>query len=148
MIPYGRTVQHAIAAMSRLAEIYPQRGKLSAAEIADCRHLPRPVVAKVLTVLSQAGLVIGSPGPGGGYSLARPPQSISLFDVAVLFERHEEMLSCPFGPDYCGVGPPCPLHDQLSQCRSQLLQFLQTNTFAVFCANDSTNLGTLIIGLD
>ena len=59
MTPYGKTAQHAIAAVSRLAQAYDpaKKAKLGSAEIADARGLPRPVVAKVLTTLSQAGLV-------------------------------------------------------------------------------------------
>jgi Rrf2 family iron-sulfur cluster assembly transcriptional regulator len=74
MTPYGKTAQTAIAAVSRLAEVYDpaRRVKLNSADIAGHRHLPQPVVSKVLTTLSQAGIVSGSPGPGGGYWLACP----------------------------------------------------------------------------
>ena len=89
MTPYGKTAQTAIAAVSRLAEVYDpaKRVKLNSADIAENRHLPQPVVAKVLTLLSQAGIVNGSPGPGGGYWLARPPERVTLYDVVALFER-------------------------------------------------------------
>ncbi len=132
MTPYGKTAQHAIAAVSRLAQVFHENKKLSSMEIAEVRKLPKPVVAKVLTVLSQAGIVVGSPGPGGGYALAKPPEKITLFDVAECFDRQEGSLSCPFGPTHCGTGNPCPLHHQLSSIREELLHFLKTNTFAVF----------------
>lgn len=134
MTPYGKTAQHAISAMSRLAEVYDpaRKARLGSADIADTRGLPRPVIAKVLTVLSQAGFVEGSPGPGGGYCLARPPEQIRLYDVASLFERMDENLSCPFGPDWCGKGPHCPLHHQLKAVLDQVTDFLKKNTFASF----------------
>ena len=63
---YGKQTETAIAAMSRLAEMYTdQPVRQSAIEIADVRGLQRPFVAKILTVLSQAGLVNGTRGPGG-----------------------------------------------------------------------------------
>jgi Rrf2 family transcriptional regulator, iron-sulfur cluster assembly transcription factor len=132
MTPYGKVAQHAIAAMSRLAQVYGRKMKLSSADIAQSRNLPQPVVAKVLTVLSQAGLVTGSPGPGGGYALAKPPGAITLHDVAELFDRQDEALGCPFGPGWCGNGAPCPLHQQLDQIRQQIDRFLKSNTFASF----------------
>jgi Rrf2 family protein len=132
MSPYGKTASHAIAAMSRLAQVYPENRRLNSAEIAEARDLPQPVVAKVLTVLSQAGLVAGSPGPGGGYRLAKPPGDVTLYDVAELFDRQDSALGCPFGPNYCGVGPQCPLHPQLDRLREQVNTFLRSNTFAVF----------------
>lgn len=136
MTPYGKTAQTAIAAVSRLAEAYDseKRVKLNSADIAEKRHLPQPVVAKVLTILSQAGIVNGSPGPGGGYWLARPPGEVTLHDVVSLFERLEQNVSCPFGPDYCGTGPQCPLHFDLLKIRDQMIAFLKTSTFARFVA--------------
>jgi Rrf2 family protein len=134
MTPYGKTAQTAIAAVSRLAEVYdPARlVKLNSADIAGHRHLPQPVVAKVLTILSQAGVVNGSPGPGGGYWLAHPPAEVTLYDVVILFERVEDNVSCPFGPNYCGTGPHCPLHFDLLKVREQMVTFLKTSTFARF----------------
>lgn len=132
MTPYGKTAQHAIAAVSLLAQVYPQNLKLSSKEIAEERGLPKPVVAKVLTVLSQAGIVSGAPGPGGGYSLAKPPEKITLADVAECFDRKNDTVCCPFGPDYCGTGNPCPLHHQLTSIRDRLIEFLKSNTLASF----------------
>jgi Rrf2 family protein len=134
MTPYGKTAQTAIAAVSRLAEVYDpdKRVKLNSADIAGKRDLPQPVVAKVLTTLSQAGIVNGSPGPGGGYWLGRPPEEITLYDVVILFERLEDNVSCPFGPNYCGNGPHCPLHLDLLKVREQMVTFLKTSTFTRF----------------
>ena len=62
MTPYGKTAQTAIAAVSRLAEVYDpaKRVKPNSADIAEKRLLPQPIAAKVLTVLSQAGIVNGA----------------------------------------------------------------------------------------
>ena len=109
---YGKQTETAIAAMSRLAEVWDDgKVRMSATEIADSRGLQRPFVAKILTVLSQAGLVTGSPGPGGGYALATAPTKINLHQVFRLFEREDRSDDCPFGGGVCGAGEPCPLHD-------------------------------------
>ncbi|HVK16394.1 MAG TPA: Rrf2 family transcriptional regulator, partial [Fimbriiglobus sp.] len=128
MTPYAKTAQTAIAAVSRLAEVYDpaRRIKLNSADIAESRHLPQPVVAKILTILSQAGVVNGSPGPGGGYWLACPPEEVTLYDVVALFERVDQNVSCPFGPEYCGTGPHCPLHLDMLKVREQMVTFLKT----------------------
>ncbi|MSR41689.1 MAG: hypothetical protein EXS10_07280 [Phycisphaerales bacterium] len=58
--------------MSRLAEVWDGgNARLSASDIADARGLSRAMVAKLLVSLSQVRLVVGSPGPGGGYTLCR-----------------------------------------------------------------------------
>lgn len=127
-----KTAQNAIAAMSRLAELYGEPARsASSREIAESRNLPAPLIAKILAVLSRGGLVAGSPGPGGGYRLTRPPSQITLKDVCVLFERESEVL-CAFGPGWCGNGAPCPLHDAVTQMNNLYQQFLESTSFEAF----------------
>lgn len=130
---YGRQTECAIKAVSLLAEVYDGGAtRLSAAEIADARGLPRPFVAKILSVLSQAGLVTGSRGPGGGAALARPPAEIRLYDVVRLFEREAGGDTCPFGGGVCGGRDPCPLHHKLSAARNAVAALLHETTFEEF----------------
>ncbi len=123
--------------MSRLAELHPDGQKASSSDIANARNLAQPLVAKVLTTLARAGLVTGSPGPGGGYQFARDPKEISLLDVAKLFER-ESNTACPFGPGWCGDGDgdgdgePCPLHESLLALKQIETDYLTRTTFGVF----------------
>ena len=130
---YGKQTEYAIAAVSRLAEVYDEPGaKLSAAAIAEDRGLQRPFVGKVMTVLSQAGLVTGSRGPGGGFRLVKPPKAIRIYDVFKLFEREDQTDTCPFGGGRCGVGDPCPLHDKLVGVQKAIDHILHETTFDRF----------------
>jgi Rrf2 family protein len=141
MTPYGKTAQNAIAAMSRLAEAYREGHLLSSIEIARDRNLPQTLVAKLLTMLSQAGLVEGSRGPGGGYRLVRAPGKISLLDIVAVFERMEDRIICPFGPGWCGKNEPCPLHDQYVQFNEQYDSFLRRTKLSVFPSMPSAKVG-------
>ena len=61
---YGKQTERAIAALSRLAEVWDGgRTRLSSVDIADNRGLPRPMVAKLLTTLSQGGLAVNAVVP-------------------------------------------------------------------------------------
>ena len=122
--------------MSRLAELFDQDQAASSAEIGKARNLAQPLVAKILTTLARAGLVNGSPGPGGGYRFAKNPREVSLFDVVSLFEREQET-ACPFGPGWCGNGEPCPLHRSLIAMNQIEADYLKNTTFAVFCTHPS-----------
>ncbi|MFC7338685.1 RrF2 family transcriptional regulator [Haloferula chungangensis] len=125
----------AVAAMSALAEHHQNGERLSSQQIAESRNLSQPLVAKVLTVLSQADFVVGTRGPGGGYRLARPPSQITVHDVVELFEGHRDPSACPFGPGWCGVGDPCPLHDTLFGMADAAASKLQKKTFAIFATH-------------
>ncbi len=134
MAMYGKQTEAAIAVMSRLAEVYDEgQTRLPANDIADARGLQRPRVARVLSVLSRAGLVTGSPGPGGGFSLTRHPGEIVINDVFSLFEkRRDESGECPFGGGICGVGRACPFHDEYAAVHEATARFLDHTTFENF----------------
>ncbi len=132
MFGYGKMSGCAVAAMSALAECHAEGVQLSSQQIAGSRNLSQPLVAKVLTVLSQAGFVHGSRGPGGGYRLAREPKAITLFEVVELFEGHRDPSACPFGPGYCGTGEPCPLHNLLIGISDSAAAQLKKANFGAF----------------
>lgn len=134
----NKSTEAAIAAMSRLAEAYcKNENPLTAAQIAEARDLQRPFVSKLLSVLSQHGLIIGTRGPRGGFRLAREPSEVTLLQITQCFERAEHPLQCPFGPKYCGGdGPHCPLHDDLVRLRDDRDAFLRQTTLAVFCPTE------------
>ncbi len=130
---YGKATETAIAALSRLAEVYDGgTTRLSAAEIAESRGLQRPFVSKVLWTLSQAGYVEGTRGPGGGFSFAVPPKEVTLYDAYCLFEKEEDATNCIFGGGICGAGDKCPLHDRLLSVRRATDKVLHRTTFDVF----------------
>ena len=89
-------------------------------------------MAKVLTTLSSLGLVDGTRGPGGGYWLKRPPDEITLLDVVSEFERTDAGIMCPFGPNWCGSGDPCPMHDSIVRISAEWTDYLNDTTLNIF----------------
>jgi Rrf2 family iron-sulfur cluster assembly transcriptional regulator len=77
-------------------------------------------------------LVAGQPGPGGGYKLGQPAKSIRLMDIVALFEQTASPSPCPFGHNWCGVGNPCPLHDEIMQLIESNRQFMEGTRLSVF----------------
>ncbi|MEQ1749332.1 MAG: Rrf2 family transcriptional regulator [Prosthecobacter sp.] len=133
MLKIGKLAQQAIAAASYLAERYDDdTTRVSAAEIADARELPRPVVAKVLATLSQYSITTGTTGPTGGYRLARAPEEISLHDIVAAFEPMDIRPMCPFGPNWCGHGDLCPIHDAITEAAAQVDSFLSKQHLGAF----------------
>lgn len=129
---YSRLAQSGIAAVSYLAAVSGEDRLSGSSEIAAAREISQQLIAKVLTVLSRAGLVEGTRGPSGGYRLARPAAEITLLDVVKVFENPEDRVMCPFGPNWCGRGPHCPLHDTFLEMHQKGLDGLQQETFGQF----------------
>ena len=145
---YGKQTETAIAAVGYLAELW--RGattrRVSAADIADARALQRPFVAKLLSALSQAGVVSGSPGPGGGYALAKPPAEIRLRDVWLVFERPDAARE-----DQAGPAEASALQQRIQRVHDAVDQLLDETTFEVFVTeageNEESTLGGRLASL-
>ena len=138
---YGKQTETAIAAVSYLAALWngPATRRVSAADIADGRGLQRPFVAKLLSTLSQAGIVSGSPGPGGGYALAKGPEEITLRDVWALFERPDSSRVAFVGSEICGVSAPGDLSNRIGRVEQAMNSLLDETTFDVFCGKPRTD---------
>lgn len=129
----SRSTQIAIAAAGYLAEIHKNPDqRLSAKQISESRNLRSPYLGKVLSELSKAGIIEGTRGPGGGFRLTRQPRHITLKEIAELFEREDTVYMCPYGKDYCGTGPRCPLHDQLEALNNRMDRFLERTSLGGF----------------
>lgn len=137
MFGYGKMANYAIASISYLAAHYDKAGfRANSETIARARALSKPLVAKIMSQMSTAGLVRGTPGPGGGFYLARLPEEIALIDIVQIFEKVEEGLSCPFGPGWCGNGDHCPLHFALEDKRQDMMDWLSRTKLDVFAKSD------------
>ncbi len=65
-------------------------GPVTAARIARGCHFPPRFLYRVLRKLVDAGLLRGTSGPGGGYSLAKQPREITVLDIVRGVENSPE----------------------------------------------------------
>ncbi|MGH7171406.1 MAG: Rrf2 family transcriptional regulator [Gemmataceae bacterium] len=114
MIP--KTAEYALRAAVMLARS-PEQAH-SADEIAESVHMPRRYAHKVLQALVRARLVRSQPGPGGGYSLIRPPEALSILDVVAAIEPIARIRRCPLGlKSHTSL---CPLHRELDDAAAAM----------------------------
>ena len=81
-----RRACYGLIAAKHLAE-HAGEGSFSAHDLAECYGLPHEALAKVLQRLATAGVLMSHHGIKGGYTLARDPRYISVFDVIEASER-------------------------------------------------------------
>lgn len=72
-------MDYAVRAMIQLAAT--AEGRLSRDAIADAEDIPARYLEDILGRLRQGGLVTAARGASGGFSLARPPDSITVADI-------------------------------------------------------------------
>jgi Rrf2 family protein len=78
-------------------------------------ELPPAYLNKQLQALSKAGILSSTPGPRGGFRLARSPEEISLLDVVTAIEGPDEAFRCQEIRQR-GVGASVPRKEFRKQC--------------------------------
>jgi len=68
--------------------------RLSVAELSEETGVPLPTAQKLMGKLASAGLLNSVRGAGGGFTLARPEQQISLADIIEAVEGPIAMTQC------------------------------------------------------
>jgi Rrf2 family protein len=126
---FSRPSQHAIRALIHLV-LHQGETLCTVQEIANAEALPAPALATVLQNLVRAGLIRSQKGPGGGFSLARPPSELTLFHIVEAVDTRREFFDCAIGLEECSDDTPCPVHDRLREIRHKLMTYLQTVTVA------------------
>lgn len=72
--------RHAITAMMELA-LHQKKGPVTLADISTQQSISISYLEQLFARLRQHELVVGMRGPGGGYNLARPANSITIAQV-------------------------------------------------------------------
>lgn len=116
-------------ALRALAVIALREGTVPADEIGREASVPLPYLHKVLRRLTAAGLLEARKGPGGGFSLARPPHKIRIIDVLAATDA-ELADDCAFGWGRCDARHPCPLHGTWSELKETIHSWASKTTLA------------------
>ena len=119
----------ALRALMRLAG-EPARS-FATNEIAAEFGISRNHLAKVVRDLADNGFILTQRGAGGGFSLARSAQSITLGEVVRALEGGSALVEC-FREDggACALTPRCRLKARLAAARESFMRELDKTTLA------------------
>ena len=99
-------------------------------EIAEAQSVPQEYLAKILQKLARAGIVTTHRGVGGGVSLARIPEKVSMLDVIEAVEGKVSLSRCFVRPSECPRESFCAMHDELDHMGASLASMLRKVNFA------------------
>jgi Rrf2 family protein len=137
---FSKATGYGIRALAYLAR-HPESGLCGLREIAEHEHIPPVYLRKVLGELRRHRLLRSVKGIHGGYELARPPQTITLWEVFRVLEPDPYVDACILGRGECNPQSSCALHEDWQKVRTQLLGVLQTKTISEVAASVSTGSG-------
>jgi len=93
-------------AMVELALAYPDRA-VSVRQMGQSQHLSVKYLERIMAGLKGAGLAKAVLGVHGGYTLARPPKSITLDDVLRALDGPIALAECVEHPEACPMIDSC-----------------------------------------
>jgi Rrf2 family protein len=133
----SRRTDYGVRVIIDLAAL-PQDARASTQEIADRQSIPAPFLAKIISQLSQSGLVFTYRGSNGGVSLARPASEISLLHVIEALDGPVRLNRCVIEPGACPRDEHCPVHHIWAKAQADLTELLSSTTFDDLARTGST----------
>lgn len=99
-------------------------------EIADCYHISRNHVVKIVHHLGQLGYLDTMRGKHGGIRLARAPETINIGEVIRQTEASMELVECFSDQNACIICDSCVLRSIISDALLAFMTVLDGYTLA------------------
>jgi Rrf2 family protein len=131
-----RKIEYALRAMIHLADHPSARGN----EIAEQERIPKYYLEKVIRDLMRRGLVNARRGPGGGYQLARPAETISFRDVIEAVEGPITLNVCVDGLRQCDMQPTCRMFRVWEEGQRMLLDIFSQTKLSTIASSQHSSL--------
>lgn len=132
----SNSCRYGIRAVIYIASQPAKRGKTGIKQISKDLDLPMPFLAKILQQLAKQKILNSSKGPHGGFSLMKDPKRITLLDIVRTIDGDNIFTNCMIHNKTCRSvdkrRDPCPVHDEYSIVRKELIGLFGSKTIRDF----------------
>ena len=108
-------------------------------QIAEATRVPRAYLSKVLQGLARGGVVLSHRGLGGGVTLVKSPEDLTILEVVNAVEPIQRIRTCPLGLAAHGVRL-CPLHRRLDNALAMVEEAFANSTLAEVLAEPTKSV--------
>jgi Rrf2 family protein len=122
-----RQADYALRTMLFLARLNDRR-QAPTFQISDEMQIPKSFLAKIISQLSNAGLVRTVRGAKGGVKLEKSTDAISIYEVVIAIDGPLHLNECTEDPKNCPFGDSCPIHLVWCETESMLVDKLKHTT--------------------
>ena len=126
--------RYAVTAVLDLA-IHQDKGPVSLAAISGRQDISLSYLEQLFSKLRRNGIVNSTRGPGGGYTLKRTAEEITISDIIVAIDESCQVASCEDN-DSCQGTYQCLTHDLWQEISSEIRDFLDGISLAEVIAGD------------
>ena len=110
--------------------LHDGEGPTSVREIAEQQELPIKYLEQLIAALRAGKLVRSQRGIGGGYTLTRPPEEITVADIHTALEGPLVPVDCVAANGLCGREAVCATRNVWLRVTEAVRQVLQETTLA------------------
>lgn len=122
--------EYGIRLLLHLASL-PDEQRMTAGELAQVCDIPAGNVPTIVNVLARSGILMCSPGRGGGCQLAVDPSEVSMLQIVETLDGPLEIARCLLDSRRChDRDPECAVHQAWSQGRDAAIRSLAQTTLA------------------
>lgn len=134
---FSQTAEYALRAVIFLAS--EDGAARTTAQIAKATRVPTGYLSKVMQALVRARLTQSQRGLHGGFTLARPAEELTVYDVIQAVDPIQRIRSCPLGIK--GHINLCPLHRRLDRAIELVEEALRQSSIAELLAEPHRGRG-------
>ena len=124
----SQTTGYAIRALAYLARIKDK--PVLVRDISEATNIPNAFLAKIINTLGRKRFVATQRGIRGGISLARKPESLSLYKICAALDEPLLKSRCVLGMIECSDENGCPVHHFWVKHQEEEIEFLRKTTLA------------------
>ncbi len=129
MLTLSKKSDYGLIALKDLAEHAAQSPR-TARDIADAYHIPLPILAKIMQILSKEHLMVSQAGCHGGYHLARPAAEINAFEVICAIDGPLCITSCMGTHETCALNGRCMIKKPIQKLNDTIKNLLTSISIA------------------
>ena len=100
-------------------------GPVTLAGVSDRQKISLSYLEQLFGKLRRHGLVESVRGPGGGYNLARPANSVSVADIIIAVDEPIDATQCG-GKENCQDDKRCMTHELWANLNTHIFSFLRS----------------------
>lgn len=134
---FSLTVEYALRAVVYLAGLKDE-GRTSG-QIAAITQVPPAYLSKVLKGLSEASILNSQRGIGGGFTLAKSPEQLTILEVVNAVDPIRRIRTCPLGISAHGARL-CPLHRRVDDALASVEKAFAATTLAEVLADPNPSV--------
>ena len=142
----SKSFGYALRGVLYIASMNDENRKVQIDEIASQLSVPRHFLGKIMQQVVKAGLLKSTKGPYGGFSLTEKTLHAPLVKLLEITGDEEQFHVCILKLKSCDKNNPCPLHHEVEEVKSNLIDIFQKTTINdLLTDNKSTFIKSLAV---